>query len=72
MNFDLNGGQKHLKPPVEVAGNTLNTEFRIKNRFCGGHSLLKQPFYDLFRWLYLPPFKNLPRAHARSSVIQYA
>lgn len=57
MNFDFYGGHKHLKHPFKVAGTTLKTEIGPRTPVCGGHSLLKQHFFDLLRWLYLPPLK---------------
>ncbi len=70
MIFDFIGGYKHLEHSFKVAGNTLNTEISDKKPLCGGCAHLKQRFFNLLRWLYLPPLKNLPRAPA-CTALQY-
>ena len=57
MNFDFVGGHKHLKHPFKVAGTTLKIEIRPNSPLRGGCNHLKQPFFALLRWLYLPPLK---------------
>lgn len=65
MIFDFFGGCTYLKHLFVVAGNTLKAEIRPQKAFRGGSSLLKQPFFTLLRWLYLPPLKISTKGTAR-------